>query len=68
MQILTHQEDIAFQCVIHGSRMPAISIEHLEQEHIGDVAFQHSQQKLNNFLANWLGCQQVVISQDHEVC
>jgi len=68
MQILTHQEDVAFQRVIHGSRMPAVSIECLEQEHIGDVAFQHFRRKLNNFLANRLGRQQVVISRDHEVC
>ena len=48
---LAHQED-TFQRVIHGSRMPTVSIERLEQEHIGDVAFQHFQRKLNNFLAN----------------
>ena len=64
---LAHQED-TFQRVIHGSCMPTVSIERLEQEHIGDVAFQHFRRKLNNFLANRLGRQQVVISRDHEVC
>lgn len=67
MRTITQQED-TFQRVIHGSRMPTVSIERLEEEHIGDLAFQHFRRKLNSFLANRLGRQQVVISRDHKVC
>ncbi|KDR67396.1 hypothetical protein GALMADRAFT_232065 [Galerina marginata CBS 339.88] len=58
--------DDDFQRVIHGSRMPTVSVEHLEMQHMNDPAFQQFRRKLNKFLTNRFHRRQV-IGRDHEI-
>ncbi|KDR65883.1 hypothetical protein GALMADRAFT_81379 [Galerina marginata CBS 339.88] len=55
------------QRVTHGSRMPTVSIEHLENENARDAAFQNFRRKVNKFLANRFNREQVIIGRDHEI-